>query len=444
MSTIATAMKKSKSYSKRRSCVPDGPLIDEVQRVLRGRIFHGDVPQELHGLEEQKRELLDLIKRCAQYGESNSVLVIGPRGSGKTLLIKTILEDLYKTKGVKQSMLEVHLNGLVQTDDRSALLQITRQLQLENTVGDKVFGSFAENLAFLLDALKSGGQESQSVLFILDEFDLFTNHKNQSLLYNLFDVSQSAQTPICVIGLTCRLDVVELLEKRVKSRFSHRQIHLFNSETFEDYMEVVRSVLALPSNFKDRQFVQAWSSHIMELLQDGKSQAVFKRQYCITKDVRSLHRLLAFPICSLSPDHPFIEPKDLVDAQSKLGVDCKAAMLCGVSVLELCLIIAMKHLTAINQGEPFNFEMVYKEYQKFSQKRGYTVQSFEKPVVLKAFEHLSALEFVKSIDTLAKNTPKEYKLVTLLVDPMQISDAVQRYPECPTEVKQWAMNAVVD
>lgn len=32
----------------------------------------------------------------------------------------------------------------------------------------------------------------------------------------------------------------------------------------------------------------------------------------------------------------------------------------GVSVLELCLIIAMKHLTTIYEGEPFNFEMVYK------------------------------------------------------------------------------------
>jgi len=38
----------------------------------------------------------------------------------------------------------------------------------------------------------------------------------------------------------CFQDVVELLEKRVKSRFSHRQIHLFNSETFEDYLQVVR------------------------------------------------------------------------------------------------------------------------------------------------------------------------------------------------------------
>jgi len=53
------------------------------------------------------------------------------------------------------------------------------------------------------------------------------------------------------------------------------------------------------------------------------------------------------------------------------------------------------------------------------------------------------LEFVKSIDNLAKNTPKEYRLVTLLVDPMQINDALQRYPDCPTEVKQWAMSTIV-
>ena len=40
---------------------------------------------------------------------------------------------------------------------------------------------------------------------MLDEFDLFAAHRNQTLLYNLFDVSQSAQAPICVMGLTARL-----------------------------------------------------------------------------------------------------------------------------------------------------------------------------------------------------------------------------------------------
>ena len=50
-----------------------------------------------------------------------------------------------------------------------------------------------------------GDKQSKSVLFILDEFDLFCQHRNQTLLYNLFDVAQSAQAPICVVGLTVRM-----------------------------------------------------------------------------------------------------------------------------------------------------------------------------------------------------------------------------------------------
>lgn len=34
-------------------------------------------------------------------------------------------------------------------------------------------------------------------------------------------------------------------------------------------------------------------------------------------------------------------------------------MLHGVTILELCLIIAMKHIIEVSGGEPFNFEMVY-------------------------------------------------------------------------------------
>lgn len=48
-------MKRCKSHSKRRTIVPDSHVINEVQNVLRGRIFHGDIPPDLHGLEEQKR-----------------------------------------------------------------------------------------------------------------------------------------------------------------------------------------------------------------------------------------------------------------------------------------------------------------------------------------------------------------------------------------------------
>lgn len=94
------------------------------------------------------------------------------------------------------------LNGLVHTDDRLALKGITSQMHLENAIDGKVFGSFAESLTFLLACLKTGQRETtRSVIVILEEFDLFCSHHNQTLLYNLFDVSQSAQTPLSIIGI---------------------------------------------------------------------------------------------------------------------------------------------------------------------------------------------------------------------------------------------------
>jgi origin recognition complex subunit 4 len=52
----------------------------------------------------------------------------------------------------------------------------------------------------------------------------------------------------------------------------------------------------------------------------------------------------------------------------------------------------MKHQTEIYDGEPLNFEMVYRRYLKFSSQNS-TVQNVERPVVLKAFEHLKVRPF---------------------------------------------------
>lgn len=53
--------------------------------------------------------------------------------------------------------------------------------------------------------MKAGTRAQYPIIFILDEFDLFAQHTKQSLLYNLFDVAQSAEWPIAVIGVTCRM-----------------------------------------------------------------------------------------------------------------------------------------------------------------------------------------------------------------------------------------------
>ncbi|NWR27538.1 ORC4 protein, partial [Tachuris rubrigastra] len=396
------------------------------------------------------RHLLELLKRTTLHGESNSALIIGPRGSGKTTLLNRVLKDLREMKQVRENLLEVHLNGkhhflsgLLQTNDKVALKEITRQLQLENVVGDKVFGSFAENLAFLLEALRKGDRSSSCpVLFVLDEFDLFVHHKNQTLLYNLFDISQSAQAPVTVIGLTCRQDILELLEKRVKSRFSHRQIYLMNSFDFKQYMKIFKEQLSLPADFPDQPFAQKWNDNIQHLSEDKAAQDVLQNLFQHTKDLRSLYFLLMLAVSAVTVHHPLLTAADLQEASRQHRSDSKAKIVHGLSVLEICLIIAMKHLNDVYDGEPFNFQMVYNEFQKFIQRKAHSMYNFEKPVVMKAFEHLLQLELVKPLERPSVRAQREYLLMKLLLDNTQIMDALQVYPNCPTDVKQWATSSL--
>lgn len=115
--------------------------------------------------------------------------------------MENVLEEIQQLESFTSNALVVKLHGLIHTDDRLALKGITSQMSLDNAVDGKVFGSFAENLSFLLACLKTGQKETaKSIIIILEEFDMFCSHHNQTLLYNLFDLAQSAQTPICVIG----------------------------------------------------------------------------------------------------------------------------------------------------------------------------------------------------------------------------------------------------
>ena len=83
------------------------------------------------------------------------------------------------------------------------------------------------------------------MVFIIDEFDMFATHARQTLLYNLFDIAQAKKAPIAVLGVTTRIDVVESLEKRVKSRFSHRYVYLSLPKSLPAYWAICKQGLTV-------------------------------------------------------------------------------------------------------------------------------------------------------------------------------------------------------
>jgi hypothetical protein len=57
-------------------------------------------------------------------------------------------------------------------------------------------------------------------------------------------------------------DVVELLEKRVRSRFSHRQVHLFNTITADQYIALTAAYLSMGPDFPNQQFAAQWNNGV--------------------------------------------------------------------------------------------------------------------------------------------------------------------------------------
>ena len=215
----------------------------------------------LSNLTAEYAKVHSLLKATITAGEGNSMLVLGARGSGKTNLTETALADVSREHA--EDFHVVRLNGFQQTDDKIALREIWRQLgremQVEEDETNQV-SSYADTMASLLHLLSHPEELAEalepdapattpkSVVFVLDEFDLFATHPRQTLLYNLFDIAQAKKAPIAVIGCSTRVDVAEALEKRVKSRFSHRWVHLSQPKSFQAFEAVVKAALLLDAD----------------------------------------------------------------------------------------------------------------------------------------------------------------------------------------------------
>jgi len=318
------------------------------------------------------------------------------------------------------------------------------RLCLENVVGDKVFGSFAEHLSFLLASLKTGDSAtSKPIIFVLDEFDSFCSHKNQTLLYNLFDVAQSRAVPICVIGLSSQIDVTELLEKRVKSRFSHRHLYLWPVKDAKAHLDLALDLLTL-----DSETSSTWDREVKALLSTDEAFKLFESLYEIDKSLAALKRLLHFSVVLMAKDvAQQLKMEHLRSATESICMletsNSLSAQVADLSILELCLLIAIKHLSQIYEGEPFNFEMVFHEYLKFKRRKMATLPD-ERGVVSKAWETLVGLELVKPKGGAGKGAQEQFVLhvPSLATCPDVLASAIEKLPNCPTEVAQWVSSSL--
>ncbi|KEY74283.1 hypothetical protein S7711_00441 [Stachybotrys chartarum IBT 7711] len=367
------------------TALPEIPNLDihlrALQRVLLDRCS-GRRRLQMFGQDDAYEKARQVVQQTIVAGEGNSMLLIGARGCGKTTLVENVISDLAREH--KHDFHIVRLNGFIHTDDKLALREIWRQLGKEMNVEDDLMNrtNYADTMASLLALLShpseilgtDEGVTSQSVVFIIDEFDMFATHPRQTLLYNLFDIAQSRKAPIAVLGCTTRLDVVEMLEKRVKSRFSHRYIYLSLPKTLPAYWQVCRQGLLLEKADLVKEGIDAtlegyedfhkyWRHKIEELYKKRPFQDLLQYHYYTTKSPAAFLAEWILPLSMLSWSDLDLEiPSAGSETTSLAPPDSRMQLLSSLSELDLGMLIAAARLDIIAHTDTVNFAMAYDEY----------------------------------------------------------------------------------
>lgn len=358
---------------------------------------------------------------------NNSVLLLGPRGCGKAAVLELVLKDLLSEYPDMISV--IRLNGLLHSDDNCALKEIARQLCVEHQLLFSKMASFDDNTQFVVSMLRECGLAHKTIVIVLDEFDLFAQGK-QRLLYSLLDAMQSVTSQAVVIGISCKLDADQLLEKRVRSRLSHRKL-LFCPPSTDELDRLLECLLSLPVNASFPQsFVVEFNKELRRILADKKFKDTINSLLSSDSTVDQILRFLFLSISTMDLKTGILSVENFKRAVVRINRQPKLEYLKDCSVLELYMLVCMKRLEVREQNS-YNFNSVMKEYKAIHDSFQ-TPDYYARNVCLRAFEHLIQYELICFMDNRGYNQSIEFRPVKLLVSPYELHQGLKFNQSCPT------------
>lgn len=343
----------------------------KVRECILSQLNSQSIPHfERLSLAEPYRQVHALFEHTVRDRQGLLVLLTGPRALGKTALVDQALKTLAPYEG---QYIVVRLSAHVHPDDHAAVREIARQLDAaaKQSAGESqsrfqqpaINDTFANVLSVLEN---SAAADSMAVIFVVDEIDRFADAK-QTLLYNLLDLAQSAPVPICVVGISTKITVRELFEKRVRSRFSHRTILLARPLTVEEYWDGAKLALLLPEDTiagcQDPGYGREWNARIESLPEMPVVHKLITRLYYSTRNYKHFGIHSTFAISQISPEKPFALDADFGRYAAAQPPSPIQALLQSLSTLELLLAIAAARWMQKYDLQTINFNLAYREYE---------------------------------------------------------------------------------
>ncbi|KAG9102710.1 hypothetical protein FRC06_001386 [Ceratobasidium sp. 370] len=383
---------------------------------------------------------------------------------------------------VLQAPIVIHLSGYAQTNDRLAMREIARQLVLqtgetldiplddeEEDGTDGPSGISVPTATHLPQIVGALARQVKPVVVVLDAFDLFAEHARQALLYCLLDTVQSCRAGegsrgLAVVGVTSRIDCLTMLEKRVKSRFSHRIIRISPPVSLDSYLSLVRATLAIPNvlempNMRTtprkgkrhddtacKAWRMKWKDAVDRVLSDRQFKQVLEDAFELSRDVRLLLRILLGAVTSLTPTSPWLTVGVVARSVQTQCAPSPFTFLQELAYPCVALLVATQHVH--DRGhDTFTFKMLCAEIKRElgneavtkalvqMQGRGLGLIRVPEPVLEVAFESLVARNVLVLAGPASHSTGRVFLKYRCAPERSDIKDTVDRLGH--SALKRW-------
>lgn len=225
---------------------PVDKLLDDAangRSILKKRdVLHFTfIPETILHRDNELAKVTQALLPILKKSRPSNLLVYGKPGTGKTLVVKTILSKIQKRVEKSDFPIKlVYANAKDETTLYGLLVSFGRQLGLKTqkelpTTGLSISGVFNR----LLDIIE---KDSTNAVFVIDEIDYLAeliSKTGKDILYNLTRANERLKTgSLTLIGISNDLTFKERLDPRVLSSLSEEEI-VFTNYTMEQIKEIL-------------------------------------------------------------------------------------------------------------------------------------------------------------------------------------------------------------
>lgn len=199
------------------------------------------VPDKLLFRTKESTAIAQSLSVILKKGRPSNLLIFGKPGTGKTAVVKNVIEHLYKKTNELDINLKVpFINAKNSNTPYKILYEIAELLGINKEGKTQVYFtglSMSEATDRILDFIR---RRSIRVVIVIDEIDSLVNRKGDDILYNFTRANEriSSDQFISLIGISNSLTFKDKLDPRVKSSLSEEEL-VFNPYTIEQLKQIL-------------------------------------------------------------------------------------------------------------------------------------------------------------------------------------------------------------